>query len=173
MVSPDKVAALASLKEDENYAFRTYLKDESDPDELDQQFLQLHNLLFADFDCSSCRNCCKAYQGVLDEDDLPACAEALGMSVEDFTETYLNRDRFGNWETKHRPCDFLQGDGSCLLGDHKPQNCVLYPYTNQPDRWGSLYGVVENASVCPVVYEILERLKKLYGFRYRKRSRHS
>ena len=68
------------------------------------------------------------------------------------------------YHTRSTPCDFLQDDGTCLLGDHKPDGCKKYPYTDQPDRMGSLLSFLDIVSVCPVAYEILERLKEEYGF---------
>lgn len=69
-----------------------------------------------------------------------------------------------HYDTNHKPCDFLQKDGSCLLGDCKPVNCAEFPFTARPDRWASLLGIVSNASVCPVLFEMLEILKDEYGF---------
>lgn len=66
------------------------------------------------------------------------------------------------------PCDFLEEDGSCKLGECKPENCKKFPYTNQPERISSLYGVLEVVEVCPVAFEIYERLKEEYGFKYRR-----
>ena len=40
-----------------------------------------------------------------------------------------------------------------------------YPYTDQPDRMGSLLSITNAAAVCPVVYEIPERLKEEYHFK--------
>ena len=51
----------------------------------------------------------------------------------------------------------------------KAINCRRYPYTDQPDRMGSLLSIIESAAVCPVLYEILERLKEEYHFIKRKR----
>ena len=42
----------------------------------------------------------------------------------------------------------------------RPESCKKYPYTDQPDRWGSLYSVLDVIEVCPVAFEIYERLKK-------------
>jgi hypothetical protein len=49
MIKPSRVKFQARKKEDENYKFRTYLKINADPDELDQQFLRLHKELFAEY----------------------------------------------------------------------------------------------------------------------------
>ncbi|MCL2032574.1 MAG: hypothetical protein FWG96_04840 [Methanomassiliicoccaceae archaeon] len=49
--------------------------------------------------------------------------------------------------------------------DCKPDVCAGFPYTDRPGRLSSLYGVIEHADVCTVVFEILERLKAIYRFR--------
>lgn len=60
MINPDEVKSEAKKKENENFKFRTFLKCHADEDKLDRQFLRLHKELFADYDCSKCRNCtCK------------------------------------------------------------------------------------------------------------------
>ena len=68
MISPDKVRSEARKKENENLKFRRYLKGHADEDELDKQFLRLHKKIFADYDCSKCRNCCKMYKGSIPAD---------------------------------------------------------------------------------------------------------
>jgi uncharacterized protein len=49
------------------------------------------------------------------------------------------------------------------------QKDVEYPFTNKPERLFSLLSIVDFASVCPVVFEMLERLKQIYGFKRRQR----
>ncbi len=171
MISPNELAARAKCKEDENYVFRTYLKNHADPEELDRQFLELHNKLFSSYDCNSCRNCCKEYSGNLSDEDITKCALKFKMTSDDFKAQYLHKNQEGSYDTNHQPCDFLQEDGSCLLGECKPVNCVDFPFTARPDRWSSLFGIVSNASICPVVFEMLEILKAEYGFVYHKKSR--
>lgn len=68
------------------------------------------------------------------------------------------------YQTKHRPCDFLKADGACSLGECRTENCKKFPYTDQPERLQSLYSVLDAIEVCPVVFEIWERLKEIYGF---------
>lgn len=167
MISPDKVAFYASQKEDENYKFRSYLKVHADEEELDQQFQKLHEEIFSEYDCNQCRNCCKKYRASIPEEDINKDASYIGMEADEFIDSYLKyNSEECTYDTKKCPCDFLDGKtGECLLGDCKPENCKKYPYTDQPDRMGSLFNIIDSASVCPVVYEILERLKKEYNFR--------
>ena len=88
------------------------------------------------------------------------------MSPDEFVELYLSeKESEGNYWTKHKPCDFWQEDGSCKLGDYKPENCKKYAHTDQPGRMLSLYSVLDAVSVCPIAFEIFERLKVEYGFK--------
>lgn len=82
MIQPDKVRAEARKKEDENFMFRRYLKSHVDEEELDRQFLRLHKEIFADYDCSKCRNCCKMYKGSIPAADIDRNARYLGTTPE-------------------------------------------------------------------------------------------
>ena len=96
-------------------------------------------------------------------------AEHIKLTKEQFIEKYLLEGNEENgYQTKNAPCDFLGADGNCQLGDCRPGNCKKYPYTDQPDRWASLYSVLDVIEVCPVAFEIYERLKKEYNWTYRR-----
>lgn len=170
MLPPRKVKFWAKKKENENYAFRTFLKMNADEQKLDEQFLKLHQELFRTYDCSKCRNCCKAYHGSIPEEDVQTDAQYLDMTMEQFIEDYLDPKTAGEgYRTKHTPCDFFdQESRECILGDCKPENCKKYPYTDQPERLQSMLSILESAEICPVVFEMLERLKEEYGFEYRR-----
>ena len=109
------------------------------------------------------------YKGSIPKEDLEKDAEYLGITSEQFRDFFLekNESEMG-YQTKHKPCDFLQGDGSCKLGECKLDSCKKYPYTDQPERLWSLLSVLDTVEVCPVAFEIYERLKKEYGFRRRR-----
>ena len=169
MIDPDKVKEEAKRKENENFKFRSYLKDHADEDELDKQFLRLHKELFANYDCSKCRNCCKMYKGSIPAEDIDKDAKYLGITPEQFIDTYLQKEEYGmNYQTKHKPCDFLQEDGNCKLGDCKPDSCKKYSYTDQSERLSSLLSILDVIEICPAAFEIFEKLKEEYRFRVRR-----
>ena len=113
MIHPEKVRSAAKKKEDENFKFRSYLKGHAEEKELDRQFLRLHKELFADYDCSKCRNCCKMYKGSILAEDIERDAKYLEITPEQFIDTYLEKEEYGmNYQTEHKPCDFLQEDGN-------------------------------------------------------------
>lgn len=171
MIAPEHIKKEAKKKENENIKFRTFLKNHAEEEELDRQFLDLHNELFEDYDCSKCRNCCKMYHGSIPAGDLERDAEKLKLSKEQFIDFFLIKNEItGNYETKHKPCDFFDENGECKLGENRPDNCKKYPYTNQPERLFSLYSVLEAVEICPVAFEIYERLKIEYKFRSKGKS---
>jgi len=168
MIEPSKMKETAPRYSDENYKFRLFLKNRADPDELDRRFAALHNELFASYDCCQCHNCCERYTVELADEDAERIAAFLSLSRKAFVQQYT-QEADGGYEIKP-PCPFLESDGKCQVQPCKPDECRGYPYTDQPDRIGSLYGVMEFAEVCPVVFEIVQRLKNIYGFRSRVRK---
>ena len=88
MIAPRKIKFEAKKKRNENYEFRIYLKGNADERELDEQFHRLHKELFAGYDCSRCRNCCKMYCGSIPEEDLARDAEHMRLTNEQFIERY-------------------------------------------------------------------------------------
>lgn len=165
MIPPRKLKYWAEKKWNENIDFRTFLKCNAEEEELDRQFLELHQELFAVYDCGKCRNCCKMFYGMIPETDIEKDAAYLEISPEEFISRYLVKGETDEeYQTKHKPCDFLEADGTCSLGECRPENCKKFPYTDQPERLQSLYSVLDAIEVCPVAFEIWERLKEIYGF---------
>jgi Fe-S-cluster containining protein len=167
MLKPSEVRSRANKIEEENYMFRVFLKQHADPDELDKQFLELHNELFDGYDCTNCRNCCKEYAAVMTDAELDEIASFLHLSKADFIAEYVKESRDDEYELKDIPCRFLSADNSCQIEKYKPQSCKDYPFTNKPERLWSMLSIIDSTYVCPVVFEIVERLKKEYGYRPR------
>jgi hypothetical protein len=170
MLKPSDVGAAFKHVESDNYKFRTYLKNHADEDELDEQFLALHNELFAKYDCSQCRNCCKEYQASFEKEEIDAAAAFLGLTEAEFTGRYMI-EHYGEYMIQMKPCCFLDEDGSCELEACKPASCRNFPYTACSGRLFSLISTIEHARICPVVFEMLERLKQIYHFKPKNRNR--
>ena len=86
MIHPKKLKREAKKKEEENFKFRSFLKGHADEEELDKQFLRLHEELFSNYDCSRCRNCCKMYKGNIPKEDVEKDAELIS----EYIKTHLN-----------------------------------------------------------------------------------
>ena len=155
----------AEKQEEENWMFRTFLKMCADEKELDKQFKRLHEEIFSQYDCSKCRNCCREYTIEIPKKDLEKIAKKLEMSKSLVISTFLKKEpKNENYLTQGDSCVFLNQEGACILGHCKPEACRDYPFTNQPGRMGSLMDIVQNTAICPIVFEIYERLKLEYGF---------
>src|SRR5665648_177329 len=94
-------------------------KNHADEDELDEQFLKLHNELFLGYDCNICRNCCVEYSTSFKEDELDSVAAFLMMGEKDFRDKYI-KEEFGSYQLNVRPCCFLKEDGGCQIEVCKP-----------------------------------------------------
>lgn len=167
MIDPKAIEKAYAEIESDLYRFRTFLKNRADIDELDSQFLALHNELFAEYDCSQCRNCCRKYQCVFEEHEIQPAAQLSGLSEAEFKAEYL-KETDGELMMKSMPCHFLTDQNCCQLESCKPASCQNFPFTNQPERLLSLLGLISAAEICPVVYEMMIRLMRIYRFRIRR-----
>ncbi|MCL4514471.1 MAG: YkgJ family cysteine cluster protein [Firmicutes bacterium] len=77
---------------------------------------------------------------------------------------YLKEDG-GEWVINSRPCPFLTEQG-CSTYYSRPKACREYPFTDKKETVSRLVNLVENCEVCPVVFEIFEKLKKIYKWEF-------
>ncbi|MCL2815872.1 MAG: YkgJ family cysteine cluster protein [Oscillospiraceae bacterium] len=164
MVNPSKIKEAYRKVADQNEKFRRFLKNNAVDYELDAHFLKLHNMIFAEYDCCACGNCCKLYDILVNKDDIERISQYLGLTENDFIEKYLAASDEG-YIMKEKPCRFLDEDGKCKIYEIRPSVCRDFPYTDKPYRLYHMYGVLSFAEECPVVFEIIERLKKIYKYR--------
>lgn len=166
IISLEELDKKALEKEEENYKFRSFLKGHAKEKKLDRQFRMLHEKYFKNFDCSKCRNCCKKLGVSLQEDELNKICEYYNFNKEEIKNKYL-KENYGEYINKKNPCPFLNSNNECRIKKSLPRTCKEYPYTNKEERLFSLLTIVNNSKICPIVYEILEDLKEIYGFRCR------
>ncbi|MDR1333608.1 MAG: YkgJ family cysteine cluster protein [Holosporaceae bacterium] len=103
------------------------------------------------------------------DSEIAVIAEFIGQSTEDFITEHLIKGEEGEYLLKSIHCKFLDKNGLCKIQHCKPDVCKKYPHTDQSERLSSMRSIIESAEVCPVVFEILEQLKKLYRFRSKKK----
>jgi len=159
--NPDKIKKLAKEKEEENYKFRTFLKCCDIPSEkIDSIVHNLYKKISSEIDCKTCRNCCKELSPVLDEEDIKKLSEGLGISVTQFKDQYLIKDKEeeGKFIFNKKPCPFLKNN-ECSCYTYRPKDCVSYPHLHKGDFIFRLLSVINNCSICPIVYNVYECLK--------------
>jgi len=68
-----------------------------------------------------------------------------------------------------RPCPFLEGS-RCTVYSDRPQSCAGYPFIGNGFR-SRLLMHLSNAELCPITFNVLERLKARTGWHGRRRRR--
>ncbi len=161
-IDSKRVEKLATQKEDENWKFRGYLKGWCDlpSKEIDARFTYYYEMVSKEIDCTKCANCCIKMQPLLSSKDIDAMAAHLGLSYSAFCDSYIiEDDEEDGFVFNTIPCPLLK-DNLCTVYSSRPQECRSYPHLDKKDRIFSMTTVFENCSVCPIVYNVYELLKK-------------
>lgn len=156
------IMKIAHKKENENWNFRSFLKSFNESDtEIDGIVHDLYLKISSEIDCTQCANCCRSMRPLLNQKDIRDFSRSLGFDSKDFKEQYLIQE--GEESDKFRfnsqPCPFLKGN-LCANYQHRPQDCQSFPHLHKPEFTSRLWQVVENYSVCPLVFNVYEYLKK-------------
>ena len=162
----------AERKEDENWRFRAFLKTQCnlEPDEIDSRVFAATRRVWAGIDCTKCANCCREVKPGFSEEEVDRLARRLAITRQQFIETYLERSEphcEKPWTTRATPCPFLK-DNLCSVYEDRPADCSGYPYLYQPEFVCRTLGMIERTLTCPIVYEVMEELKKSLGFSRRR-----
>jgi len=155
-----RVRRLAAEKEEENWRFRSFLKaTDLSIEEVDAAVRRLDDEISQQINCMACANCCRSVFPELLRRDIARLARSLRISEEELLAQYLEPTEFGGkHKFKSLPCPFLSGN-RCTVYDDRPEDCRSYPHLHKDEFVTRLMGVVSNCSVCPIVYNVFERLK--------------
>lgn len=158
----EKIRQLGFLNEEENFDFRAFLKGQ-DSDEIDQRVHRLYKEISAQIDCSKCANCCNMQTPGLSKKEAEQLSGYMNMDIDDFKDQYVETDWSGQMMLKDQPCIFLK-DNACSVSHIMPEDCRNYPYLHKDDFIFRLFGVIDNYSVCPIVFNVYEALKEELDF---------
>jgi uncharacterized protein len=65
---------------------------------------------------------------------------------------------------KNSPCPFLENK-KCTVYNQRPTDCKSYPHLQKKNFTTRLLGVMDNYSICPIVFNVFEDLKQALKFR--------
>ena len=114
----------------------------------------------AAIDCKQCGNCCRHQEPGVTNDEMEILAEKKNITVEDF------KDKFIAWDKENvsflcvKPCTFLVGN-ECSVYSSRPNSCADFPGLHRPRLKWRMKQMEENYSICPIVFNVVEQLKKL------------
>jgi uncharacterized protein len=159
-----KIERLAIKRENENFAFRAFLKN-IDNHKVDRISRRLHYEITALIDCQECGNCCNSLVPRVTSEEILTLAEIDQVSTMQFISEHLDEDKFdGYLFLKSTPCRYLNGK-SCAIYDNRPKECREYPFTHRRGFVFRTLGMITNYAICPIVFNLLENLKSELGFR--------
>jgi len=113
---------------------------------------------FEKVDCLECAACCKNYSPRFKTPDIKRISKHLRMRESEFIDKYLNLDTDGDYVVKSSPCAFLGADNYCSIYEVRPSDCSRFPYTDEDVLLKRQQITLKNASFCPAVYFVLEKL---------------
>ncbi len=131
------------------------------PKNIDSHIQDLHEEVFENTNCLDCGNCCKTTPSMVNNRDVKRIAKYLGLTQGEFSEKYLAVDEDDDTVFRITPCVFLDKENNeCTIYEVRPKACREYPHTDEHKV--SLDIMRRNVGVCPAVYQITEKLKRVY-----------
>lgn len=155
----DFIKIQAKKKERENMRFRTFVKGLKPSKKTDEIAHALAETISVQIDCTTCGNCCKELMPSMSDAEIETVSTHLQMTKETFIHSFLqfSADDQAHF-TKHSPCSFLD-DNKCTIYEFRPESCRDYPNLHKEGFSYRMLGVVQNYGICPIVYNVVERLK--------------
>ncbi|MEW6202566.1 MAG: YkgJ family cysteine cluster protein [bacterium] len=165
-IGPKRIARLAAQREKENMDFRVFIKSlyGFDDPALKRMVDDAAAYYWERINCTDCGNCCRILHPKLNQNDIQRLSQRLGMKEDEFIEKYLEQGEEG-LQMRETPCPFLS-DKICSVYEDRPEECRGYPYLDR-DIVSRMWGVIARSAECPVVYNVLEELKRRTHFRQR------
>jgi hypothetical protein len=158
---PD-IGQLATDKEEENNQFVTFLKQQ-DATVIDEKVHSLNKLIEPEIDCTACGNCCKSLLINVTEEEADRVAGRLHMARNKFDEQYIEKGSHGLLVMNTIPCHFLTGN-KCTVYEDRFAGCREFPALHLPSFTKRLFTVMMHYNRCPIIFNVVEKLKTETGF---------
>jgi uncharacterized protein len=158
----EKIKLLAEQNEDKNWRFRSFLKFENDR-KIDRIVQRLYHEISRAVDCTQCGNCCRELKPLLTKKEIKLLANFIDISEDKFVEHYTEFDNEKNLRLKETPCSFLK-DNKCMVYECRPSDCRSFPHLHKKGFTTRLFAVLQNYSICPIVFNLYEQLKSEMRF---------
>ena len=154
----------ARHNEAEDWRFRTFMKGRLNlsNDKLDAIVEEITDDVWSKIDCTTCGNCCKTLQIVVDKDDIKRLAPKLGLTPAKFEAEYVTANEFRDMCFKSSPCRFLGDDNRCTVYEHRPKACRDFPYLRDRNFRSRSMMMIEKTAICPIVFNVFQRIKRRF-----------
>jgi Fe-S-cluster containining protein len=135
--------------------------EKTPPRGLDSLAITIDLEMWKQTDCLSCANCCKTMSPTFNRKDLIRISAHLGMTVGQFKEKYLMKDKQGDWINRSQPCQFLNlEDNKCSIYEVRPRDCAGFPHHTRKRMVDYMHVFKQNIEYCPATYRMVEMMKE-------------
>jgi uncharacterized protein len=164
-----QIRLLGEKKREENLRFRRFMKSH---DHSDRILRRIGQQIEEQIDCTQCANCCKVATTSVSDRDVERLARYLRISRGKFLAEYTTHsdDEPENGgrilQRNAGGCVFLEGS-LCSVYEARPEICQRFPHIvrGHGSIASRMWGFVDRACYCPIVYHSLEAFKQELGFR--------
>jgi uncharacterized protein len=156
------ISQAAVVNEKENDAFVTFLQIQ-DEAVVDDMVLALNNDIEPQIDCTQCGNCCKTLMINVTPQEAENLSTQLQQPLQQIQQQYLEEGLNQQFIIKQMPCSFLQGT-VCSIYPQRFAGCREFPALQQKKFTKRLFTVMMHYGRCPIVFNVIEALKKTTGF---------
>lgn len=153
------IAIRAEENEMANLLFKETLK-QKDAAAIDEFVFKVNDEITPQIDCTQCGNCCRSLMINVDEPDAARLSTHLQLEKEDFYTRYIERSSQGSLAVMNAiPCHFLH-ENKCTVYEARPKECREFPGLHHPGFTKRLFTIFMHYGRCPIIYNVVERLKE-------------
>lgn len=151
----------AAERMEENEVFKSWLKLQ-DAEKIDSIVHVLNREVEPQIDCTTCGNCCRNLMINVEDAAVERLSERLGMTSKKFVDQYIEKGMHMQ-VFNTIPCHFLS-NCKCTVYEHRPAACGDFPSLHQPGFNTRLFATFMHYGLCPIIYNVVEKLKETTGF---------
>jgi Fe-S-cluster containining protein len=141
--------------------FRRFLSrvESNPPKELDHYAEAIDKEVWQETDCLACANCCRTMTPTYTFKDLQRISKHLNMTIKQFREKWLYRDKGGDWMNVNTPCQFLDlKTNLCTIYEVRPRDCAEFPHLTKKKMTDYMHVHKQNVQHCPATFKMVEKL---------------
>jgi len=156
------IALEADSKVNENDDFAQFLRNR-DNESLDSLAHQVNDKISAAIDCTVCGNCCRSLVINVTASEVVLLSEHLQLTQADTKEKFIEESQQGNCYINTIPCHFLSNN-KCTIYEARFTECRDFPHLHKPGFKDRLSGTLMHYGRCPIIYNVIEKMKVQLGF---------
>lgn len=100
---------------------------------------------------------------LINDEEADRLSEHLGQQRADFDERYLEKGSNGLMIMNRMPCHFLS-ENKCTIYEYRFEGCKEFPALHLPHFKRRLFTTFMHYERCPIIFNVVERLKDGMGF---------